>query len=69
MTTQKQDTHAYSLARRIDDFNLFFERGEGYHSGACTKDLPAKEPVRTRGPRTLIGTIKIDTRTGEIVED
>jgi len=52
------------------EFDLAIGREtQPYHSGACARDI-SDTPVRTSGrvERLVLGTIKINLRTGEIIE-
>lgn len=48
------------------EFDLLFGNST-YHAGACARDTPTQ--MHGKVERIVLGTIKIDLRTGKIVED
>ncbi len=60
-----------SQATAEREFDLAIGREtQPYHSGACARDLPEETPhYREPIKRIVLGTVRIDLRTGKIVED
>ena len=60
--------------RKIDNMNLTLGISQGYHSGACTRDTTdttdsaPEYHSRHTIKRVVIGTIRFNRQTGEIVE-